>query len=175
MTNTTTTVHQFLTTVIQRNTSGELKEEFTCGIPTTAEHQPHILLQRRGIEAQLDFLSQEELVFRVYKRPPHRLLFRRWNIFERLRHFLYLSPSIPTGDSDLDRTWILQYVSADDAARLLDLKVRTLIKKLGLFEEMEWTDQAYRCLKAVDISNGYTPENALQDLDTLLDLAEALR
>ncbi len=133
---------------------------------------PHIDLLTRGAYVKLDFVIMEELHFVVYRVPPRFLLVRAWSLYFRFLSFLRLFGNVPTGDARFDSVYFTQFVPPGEIGEVVSGGVKEKLWTLSPFFEFEMTRQVFRLLKLVDINGGYRPEDAIHDINAMLDLAE---
>ncbi len=157
---------------VKKSVGGNIRDEsaFERGGLMAERGQPRIEVVSRGYHVVLDFIIQEELHFMVRHTPPRLVSVRAWNFLHRLLSFLRLEARVPTGDPRFDAAFLVQYVSEKEMGTVLPPKVREAIWKLSPFYEFELTERLFRMLK--EVTPHYTPEMAIQDLDTLLDLVD---
>lgn len=124
---------------------------------------------------KVDFIDAGELIYEVNMGTPHMLLIRPENVVSKLLDKINLSPEVKIGDAEFDASYIIQNVSEDNAKKTIGENFRRIIKGLEPFVEFEMTGKEYRLLKPVDITSSYTPEKAVQDLDALIDLVDAIK
>ena len=99
---------------------------------------------------------------------------------EQTRHFLKALDMLQGGagrlqeESDQGIATTPQYLPPSKVPQFFSPQIRQLLRTLTPFEELECTGQAIRCLKGVDLQKGYSPEQALKDLDVLLALSEIM-
>ncbi|RCK78757.1 MAG: hypothetical protein OZSIB_1110 [Candidatus Ozemobacter sibiricus] len=146
-----------------------LAERKRLGLPASP---PHLLTDYRGYPVKLDFIIRDELHFTVNAPILHRVSVRPWTIFDRFLRLVGLLAWAPFPDPTEQR-FFLQGLSPENAARYL---TPTHVKAFDeLYPFAHWTanERGYQCLKGVDIDGGYTPADAVRDLDLLLDIVAA--
>ena len=65
-----------------------------------------------------------------------------------------------------------QNATIEDVRRILTPGVQDIIQRLAPFIEFEMTNKEYQLLKCVNIEGEYKGDDAMQDLDRLIDLVE---
>ncbi len=141
----------------------------SSGMPASP---PHLLTEHRGFPVKLDFIIREELLFTVHAPIRYRVAVRPWTLFERLLRVVGFLAWAPFPDPTEER-FFLQGLSPEEAGRYL---TPVHVKAFGsLYPFAHWTanERGYQCLKGVDIDGGYTPADAVRDLDLLLDIVAA--
>ena len=160
---------------VKRRTGGNIVNETMHGVSMHDERGlPHLALTYRDISIKLDFIIKEELATTVYVTPPRYLTIRAWNLYERMLSMIpFMGPcKFPVGD---EQRFFLAGIGEEDAKNYFTPARAEKIAALFPFIEIEQKERVYRCLKGVNIDTDYTPEQAVKDLNLLLDFVELTR
>ncbi|OGK07397.1 MAG: hypothetical protein A2W80_09025 [Candidatus Riflebacteria bacterium GWC2_50_8] len=154
---------------------GDIVNETRHGVSLHDERGlPHLTLTCRDISVKIDFVIKEELMFTLYATPPRYLVIRAWNLFERMLSMIpFMGPcKFPVGD---EQRFFLVGIGEEDAKNYFTAARAAKISALFPFVEIEQKERVYRCLKGVNISLDYTPDQAVKDLNLLIDFVELTR
>lgn len=156
---------------LKKLTGGEIVLETTHGVCFDDERGlPHMLVNCRGFHVKIDFIIKEELQFTIYSTPPRYLTIRAWTLFERILSWCFLlgATSFPNDE----KRFFLLGISDKDAADFFNTRRAKIIADLFPFIEIEHKETVYRCLKGVFIGSEYPPQQAVKDLNLLIDYVE---
>lgn len=131
---------------------------------------PKLLAEYRGYFVTIDFIVVQELQLEVNVPPPHLLLLRPPGLLRRFLSSLGLPLGPRTRDPEFDQNFAIYYATKDEVRKTCTERFRQLVRALGPIIEFNMTRKDYQCLKSVELDR-YKPEEALADLDTLIEIA----
>lgn len=158
----------------EKGKRGELKGGASGAEGTPGEGIfPRLLCEYKGHYIKFDFIIDTEFLMEVNTPPPHRLLVCPETMVSKLMDKAGLSAEVKIGDKEFDKKYLIQYAKQAIAEKLLGEEVRKLLTEMEPFIKFEMTNKEYIIIRNLGkIRKDYTPDNAIEDMDKLIKIAE---
>ncbi len=132
--------------------------------------RPRLVAEWQGMVCGYEFMAEDELMISLRLLPAAHLQLRREGRASRFLGRLGLNREARIGDREFDDRYRIQHISQRDARALFNPQVRMRIEALEPFFGLDMLDEQLQVLKYAPLRQGYTPEEALEDLQRLFDL-----
>ena len=138
----------------------------------TVSGAPRLLAVYRGYSVKVDVVSNSDVILEVNTRTPHHLRIRKEGFVSRALDAVGIAIDAKIDDAEFDDTYRIDLATDEQVRSFLTPEVRALLKKLEPFALFRMTHLEYRCHRQVGELQHYPPQQAVNDLDTLIQIAE---